>query len=213
MGIISKAPILPKDLGINKEKNGGLIVVGSYVPKTTKQVEQLKLRCGWILRTIEVSVDQVAMKSLEEREVEISRTAELADVYLGAPLEESLDINFKVSSTLVDIVKRITMRPRYILAKLQKGCSYSSYDYQALLQKSNPEYRISGDHAESVKELHNARSTFEQAQFNLVTALSNVEAKKRFEVLEAVSGTMDPHLRYFKQGYELLHRSVYLKLM
>ena len=79
-----------------------------------------------------------------------------------------------------------------------------------------------------MQELHNARSTFEQARFSLVsfsklsfsksmiscnwnigvmiwtfyfqvTALSNVEAKKRFEFLEAVSGTMDAHLRYFKQ--------------
>ncbi|XP_044461542.1 ADP-ribosylation factor GTPase-activating protein AGD3-like [Mangifera indica] len=56
------------------------------------------------------------------------------------------------------------------------------------------------------EELHHARSTFEQARFSLVTALSNVEAKKRFEFLEAVSGTMDAHLRYFKQGYELLHQ-------
>ncbi|GAA0182916.1 hypothetical protein LIER_30451 [Lithospermum erythrorhizon] len=56
------------------------------------------------------------------------------------------------------------------------------------------------------EELHNARSSFEKARFNLVTALSNVEAKKRFEFLEAVSGTMDAHLRYFKQGYELLHQ-------
>ncbi|KAF3327641.1 ADP-ribosylation factor GTPase-activating protein AGD3 isoform X1 [Carex littledalei] len=55
-------------------------------------------------------------------------------------------------------------------------------------------------------ELHSARSSFEQARFNLVTALSNVESKKRFEFLEAVSGTMDAHLRYFKQGYELLHQ-------
>uniref|UniRef100_A0A7N0TND8 ADP-ribosylation factor GTPase-activating protein AGD3 n=1 Tax=Kalanchoe fedtschenkoi TaxID=63787 RepID=A0A7N0TND8_KALFE len=56
------------------------------------------------------------------------------------------------------------------------------------------------------EELHHSRSLFEQARFNLVTALSNVEAKKRFEFLEAVSGTMDAHLRYFKQGYELLHQ-------
>ncbi len=77
------------------------------------------------------------------------------------------------------------------------------------------------------QELHSARSSFEQARFNLVhalfpcitvlisvvvctvalsylfnfqvTALSNIEAKKRFEFLEAVSGTMDAHLRYFKQ--------------
>ncbi|KAJ0045231.1 hypothetical protein Pint_05310 [Pistacia integerrima] len=56
------------------------------------------------------------------------------------------------------------------------------------------------------EELYHARTTFEQARFSLVTALSNVEAKKRFEFLEAVSGTMDAHLRYFKQGYELLHQ-------
>ncbi|XP_028076980.1 ADP-ribosylation factor GTPase-activating protein AGD3-like isoform X2 [Camellia sinensis] len=56
------------------------------------------------------------------------------------------------------------------------------------------------------EELHNTRSAFEQARFTLITALSNVEAKKRFEFLEAVSGTMDAHLRYFKQGYELLHQ-------
>ncbi|ONK72097.1 uncharacterized protein A4U43_C04F15680 [Asparagus officinalis] len=55
-------------------------------------------------------------------------------------------------------------------------------------------------------ELYSARSSFEQARFNLVTALSNIEAKKRFEFLEAVSGTMDAHLRYFKQGYDLLHQ-------
>jgi hypothetical protein len=32
-----------------------------------------------------------------------------------------------------------------------------------------------------------------------VTSLSHVEAKKRYEFLEAVSATMDSHLRYFKQ--------------
>eukprot|EP00268_Persea_americana_P045987 TRINITY_DN4716_c0_g1_i1.p1 TRINITY_DN4716_c0_g1~~TRINITY_DN4716_c0_g1_i1.p1 ORF type:complete len:838 (-),score=167.76 TRINITY_DN4716_c0_g1_i1:589-3102(-) len=56
------------------------------------------------------------------------------------------------------------------------------------------------------EELHSARSLFEQSRFKLVTALSNIEAKKRFEFLEAVSATMDAHLRYFKQGYELLHQ-------
>jgi len=82
MGIISKPPILPSDLGIARERNGGLIVVGSYVPKTTKQVinetpnlissipnfsfmlmlascipqvEELKLQCGQFLKSIEVT--------------------------------------------------------------------------------------------------------------------------------------------------------------
>ncbi|XP_031277255.1 ADP-ribosylation factor GTPase-activating protein AGD1 [Pistacia vera] len=55
------------------------------------------------------------------------------------------------------------------------------------------------------EEMHNARCLFEQARFQLVSTLSNVEAKKRFEFLEAVSRTMGAHLRFFKQGYELLH--------
>jgi len=36
--------------------------------------------------------------------------------------------------------------------------------------------------------------------YGQVSALSNAEAKKRFEFLEAVSGTMDAHLRFFKQA-------------
>ncbi|KAM6557353.1 hypothetical protein CsatB_004372 [Cannabis sativa] len=133
VGIVSKAPILPKDIGINKQRNGGLIVVGSYVPKTTKQVEELKLQCDQSLRSIEVSVAKLAMGSTEERAEEIIRAAEMADAYLrcrkdtlimtsrelitGKTSSESLEINFKVSSALVEIVRKITIKPRYILAK------------------------------------------------------------------------------------------------
>uniref|UniRef100_A0A7I4BW69 Uncharacterized protein n=1 Tax=Physcomitrium patens TaxID=3218 RepID=A0A7I4BW69_PHYPA len=60
--------------------------------------------------------------------------------------------------------------------------------------------------SEFEEDLRNAKSQFEEARFNLMTALSNIEAKKKFEFLEAVSGSMDAHLRYFKQGYELLHQ-------
>ncbi|KAK9066350.1 hypothetical protein SSX86_013673 [Deinandra increscens subsp. villosa] len=56
------------------------------------------------------------------------------------------------------------------------------------------------------EELYSARMTFEQARFSLVCALSNVEAKKRFEFLESVGEAMDAHLQFFKQGYELLHQ-------
>ncbi|XP_051147765.1 uncharacterized protein LOC127262938 isoform X2 [Andrographis paniculata] len=133
VGIIPKPPLLPGDLGISKERTGGLIVVGSYVPKTTKQIEELLLQRGHALKRIEVSVDKVAMKSVDEREDEINYTADIADVYLrsgkdtlvmtsrqlvvGKTGSESLEINGKVSSALVEIVRRITTRPRYILAK------------------------------------------------------------------------------------------------
>lgn len=38
IGIEPRPPIRPSDLGITKDTSGGLIIVGSYVPKTTKQV-------------------------------------------------------------------------------------------------------------------------------------------------------------------------------
>ena len=45
---------------------------------------------------------------------------------------------------------------------------------------------------------------FKYSCFNIqVSALNTVEAKKRFEFLEAVAGIMDAHLRYFQQVYEL----------
>lgn len=44
IGIRPKAPITPIDTGIGKFTNGGLIVVGSYVPKTTKQVGLVTIR-------------------------------------------------------------------------------------------------------------------------------------------------------------------------
>ncbi|GMN60483.1 hypothetical protein TIFTF001_029567 [Ficus carica] len=56
------------------------------------------------------------------------------------------------------------------------------------------------------QDMNNARSSFDEARFNLVGALSDIEAKKKSEFMEAVSGMMDAHLRYFKRGYELLHQ-------
>ncbi|KAL9237723.1 hypothetical protein vseg_012239 [Gypsophila vaccaria] len=133
VGIRSRPPISLKDLGVQRERAGGLIVVGSYVPKTTKQVDELKTQMGNALKWIEISVEEVALKSPAEREQEISQAADLADVFLRSPMDtvimtsrqlivgktptESLEINFKVSTALVEIVRRITTRPRYILAK------------------------------------------------------------------------------------------------
>ncbi|KAH9610731.1 hypothetical protein KSS87_022866, partial [Heliosperma pusillum] len=133
IGLRSRPPVSPKDLSVHKDKAGGLIIVGSYVPKTTKQVDELKAQMGNALKWIEISVDNVALKSPAEREQEINLAAELADMFLRSPMDtvimtsrqlivgrtpsESLEINFKVSSALVEIVRRIATRPRYILAK------------------------------------------------------------------------------------------------
>ncbi|KAI4975758.1 uncharacterized protein LOC123409678 [Hordeum vulgare subsp. vulgare] len=133
IGIKPKPPIRPNDLGLKRNLAGGLIVVGSYVPKTTKQVDELRAQCAQSLRVIEVSVEMISLKSTEERDQEISRIVDLGNAYIqsgrdtlvvtsrqlitGKTPEESLEINYKVSSALVEIVRRIDSRPRYILAK------------------------------------------------------------------------------------------------
>ncbi|KAH7840400.1 hypothetical protein Vadar_016367 [Vaccinium darrowii] len=58
--------------------------------------------------------------------------------------------------------------------------------------------------SEQEEDLLNSKSAFERSRFNLVTALMNVEAKKKYEFLESFSAIMDAHLRYFKLGYDLL---------
>ncbi|KAG8365716.1 hypothetical protein BUALT_Bualt17G0000900 [Buddleja alternifolia] len=44
------------------------------------------------------------------------------------------------------------------------------------------------------------------AELEEVSALMNIEAKKKFEFLESFSAIMDAHLRYFKLGYDLLNQ-------
>ncbi|XP_039033722.1 ADP-ribosylation factor GTPase-activating protein AGD2-like isoform X2 [Hibiscus syriacus] len=68
------------------------------------------------------------------------------------------------------------------------------------LKKNTPEDVV----AELEEDLQNSKSTFERSRFNLVNALMNIEAKKKYEFMESISAIMDSHLKYFKLGYELL---------
>ncbi|PIN01396.1 hypothetical protein CDL12_26095 [Handroanthus impetiginosus] len=60
--------------------------------------------------------------------------------------------------------------------------------------------------AELEEDLHNSKSALERRRFNLVNALVNIEAKKKFEFLESFSAVMDSHLRYFRLGYDVLNQ-------
>jgi uncharacterized protein YgbK (DUF1537 family) len=61
LGIESTSPLSAKDLGIDRAKNslGGLIIVGSYVPKTTLQIEKLIERRGQELHTVTLQVQEL----------------------------------------------------------------------------------------------------------------------------------------------------------
>ena len=126
---LSPRPLLnAADLELS-DSGGGLIMVGSHVPRTTEQVNTL-LAHPQILQT-EVSVNALLDDAL--RTDEIRRVAQLADRALdrsrdmliftdrqlitGKDAEGSLWIGQQVSTGLIAILDKITARPRYILAK------------------------------------------------------------------------------------------------
>jgi len=93
------------------ESGGGLIVVGSYVPRTTSQVNALLAQPG--VRSVEIRVEALLDDSLWQGEIE--RVVQQAD--RGETAEGSLSIGQHVSEGLVAIVRMIATRPRYLLAK------------------------------------------------------------------------------------------------
>lgn len=107
---------------------GGLIVVGSYVPKTTEQLNEL-LKLSHLER-VEIQADALLD---ERREAEIARVLDHAGralttdrdivIYTSRRLltseqtHENLTIGNTISQGLVEIVRRIRTRPRYLIAK------------------------------------------------------------------------------------------------
>jgi uncharacterized protein YgbK (DUF1537 family) len=126
---LSPRPLLTKcDLDL-AESGGGLIVVGSYVPKTTEQVNQL-------LAHHEISHAEVSVEALldeKRRPDEIERVSEIADramrhgndiliftsrkLAAGQDTKTSLLIGQKISQAIITILQKISTTPRYILAK------------------------------------------------------------------------------------------------
>jgi uncharacterized protein YgbK (DUF1537 family) len=111
---------------------GGLVIAGSYVPKTTAQLRVLRERSGDRLTTIELDVNKL-LDSPEKREEELAHALTVAETELSKPQDvlimtsrklivgadeaRSLDIGSIVAAALVTFLTRLKTRPRYIIAK------------------------------------------------------------------------------------------------
>ncbi len=107
--------------------HGALFVVGSYVPKTTAQLNALLSRPE--ITALEVDVDRLlADRSGTVQSIVAAANQSLGDdaitviytsrKYVGASGGESdLSIGQQVSAGLTDIVRQINVRPRYLVAK------------------------------------------------------------------------------------------------
>ena len=121
-------PLLTTDqLSIQKGK-GGLIIIGSYVPKTSSQLEHLKTQTH--LKFLEIDVADLLSDKREKTIQQISQTVdhhlqngETLVIYTSRTLitgedkASSLHIGNLVSEGLVSIVNNISTQPAYVLAK------------------------------------------------------------------------------------------------
>lgn len=126
---ISPRPLLAADELQLPSSGGGLVVVGSYVPKTTGQLAALLATPG--IASYEVRVANILDNQM--RQHEISRAVQEIEQALGADkdvavytsrglvigqsAEASLAIGQQVSASLVAVVQSLQTKPRYLLAK------------------------------------------------------------------------------------------------
>jgi len=127
-GLTTRPQLKSADLNM-PHTGGGLIVVGSYVPKTTSQLNEL-------LDLPEITGIEIPVGDLlngSRRQDEIARAAALVEkalqksedvvIYTSRKLvtvesaESNLSIGKRVSEGLIDILKLITTCPRYLIAK------------------------------------------------------------------------------------------------
>jgi uncharacterized protein YgbK (DUF1537 family) len=143
IGQTARAPLTGGDLDLPRS-GGGLIIVGSHVPRTTGQLTKLLAKPG--IHGVEVNVQALMCETAEP---EIARVANEVnrglshnkkvvvytsrEVLTGSDAEVNLNIGQKVSDGLVAIVDRMESRPRYIISK--GGMTTSNITTKALRVK------------------------------------------------------------------------------
>jgi uncharacterized protein YgbK (DUF1537 family) len=124
-------PPLLDAASIAQRKGGGLIVVGSYVPKTTEQLDELLAQRGSALETLQLDVadlvdDQRRQSVLAHATHAVDQCLEHGRdivVFTSRTLVRAADpganlaLGQRVSSALVELVQRISVTPRYLIAK------------------------------------------------------------------------------------------------
>ncbi|QDV43063.1 hypothetical protein Enr13x_29150 [Stieleria neptunia] len=126
---LEEKPLLRGDQMIALANSAGLIVVGSYVPKTTTQLERL-LASEDAPQAVVLDVGRLLADRADEHLAEViegvnTRLAQGEDVVLhtsrglvtGTDGESSLRIGTAVSKAVVDVVRAVEVPLRFLIAK------------------------------------------------------------------------------------------------
>ena len=118
---LPEKPLLERGDIVSGAGAGGLVVVGSYVPKTTAQLAALLEGRGVVGIELKVpELDVTAASAEVDAALVAGKTAALytsRELVTGADAEESLAIGRRVSRALVEVVSGLETQPRFIVAK------------------------------------------------------------------------------------------------
>ncbi len=130
-GVGGREVLTREELTDKENKNGGLILIGSHVKRTTQQLEQLK-RANFIIfvefnQHLAVDVhkldeEQQRVISVVEQEIKAGRSVA---VYTRrdrfdlntSDKEEELRLSVRISDAVAGIAGKLTVRPNFIIAK------------------------------------------------------------------------------------------------
>jgi len=149
IGKVADIPLLSRsDLIQTQNTHGGIIIVGSHVNKTTKQLEALATSG---LPLVMLEFNQHLVVTPQGLEPEVQRVVALAEENLlkGNTVvvftrrdrfdlktdnkEEQLKVSVKISDSLTSVVQRLSIRPNFIIAK--GGITSSDVGTKALAVK------------------------------------------------------------------------------
>ena len=149
LGGVADKPLLQKsELVAEGVTNGGIVLVGSHVNKTTAQLAELR-NSRYPIRFIEFNQHLVLEENGLEREVErvvaaaesSIRTGETVAIYtrrdrFDLPTEDKdkqLEVSVRISDAVTSIIGKLTVQPSFIIAK--GGITSSDVGVKALRVK------------------------------------------------------------------------------
>lgn len=131
IGGVDDKPLLTKEELINADNsNGGLVIVGSHVQKTTAQLEQLHSldNIEFVEFNVKATLNSATLAEEKQRVYDLVnkglRQGQTVVVFTSRKLidvkgdkEKSLLLSVGVSDALTSIVKQLPLQPRFIISK------------------------------------------------------------------------------------------------
>jgi len=114
----------------------------------------------------------------------------------------------QVNLLMIDRLDEVLLGPMGAVRDGKKRVERSAGDYDTARRKFLSLQRTVQDEvvAQAEKDLKNARNAYDADRFGLARTLLSIQHTKRSFFVETTSGLVDAHMRFFKQGFDLIRQ-------